>query len=410
MLLDAFFRCPIQELYVALFKFTFVYAHLMHFIATLKQSFLNNITSRQSQYEMVVSSLGAIVGIGLVVWASQFFVGSAGLPFVVASMGAAAVLLYAAPHSPLTQPWPFVGGHLISAAIGVTCAQWVPDLFLASGLAVGLAIYAMHQLNCLHPPGGAAALVAVIGGDQIQALGYLYVLVPVALNVLILGLAAALTRMFITRHQQKNSFIFYHDKDEENDTADATSNTPFSTDDLSNALHEMHTYIDVSIEDLSQIYAHANISAHKRQLSTMTCHDMMRTHLVSVEFGDYLDTTWALMQHHGLKGVPVTNRVRRIIGIITVADFKKEAAKYSEETIEKRLKKLVIRTGELSSNKPEVVGQLMTSSVITLSEGTPVTEAISIFAKNKISHIPIINGEQRLAGMLVRSDIHTRLD
>lgn len=388
-------------------KFTFVYAHLMHFIATLKQSFLNGILPRQSQYEMVVSSLGAIIGITVLAWVSHFFVGSAGLPFVVASMGAAAVLLYAAPHSPLTHPWAFVGGHLISAAVGVTCAQWVPDLFLASGLAVGLAIFAMHQLNCLHPPGGAAALVAVVGGEQIHALGYLYVLIPVALNIAILGLAVALTRSLIARHKKKTPYIFYHDIHEETDTA---SNTLFSRDDLSSALHEMHTYIDVSIEDLNQIYAHANIFSHKRQLGSMTCRDMMRTHLISVEFGDYLDTTWALMQRHGLKGIPVINRAQKVIGIITVTDFKKEASKHSGETIEKRIKEMTRRTGELSSSKPEVVGQLMTSSVISLSESMPVSEAVSIFAENNIDHIPIVNDEQRLSGILLRSDIHIRTD
>jgi len=395
----------IQDTSSTLFKFTLLYAQLMHFIATLKQSFLNGILPRQSQYEMIVSSLGAIVGIALVVWVSQFFVDDTGLPFIVASMGAAAVLLYAAPHSPLTQPWAFVGGHLISATVGVTCAQWVPDLFLASGLAVGLAIFAMHQLNCLHPPGGAAALVAVVGGEQIHDLGYLYVLVPVALNVFILALAVTGTRALIARHQQKSSFIFYNDKQKD---TNAANSTPFSTDDLNSALHEMHAYIDVSIEDLNQIYAHANLFAHKRELGSMTCHDMMQTNIASVEFGDYLDTTWALMQRHGLKGIPVTNRVQRIIGIITVTDFQKEAEKYSGETVEKRLRQIMKRTGALSSNKPEVVGQLMTSPAITLSEATPVTEALSVFAENKISHIPIINDEQRLAGILLRSDIHIR--
>ncbi|MBN4082239.1 HPP family protein [Mariprofundus ferrooxydans] len=388
---------------MALFKFTLLYAHLMHFIATLKEAFLNSILPRQSQYEVFVSSLGAIIGIALVAWGSHFFVGSAGLPFVVASMGAAAVLLYAAPHSPLTHPWAFVGGHLISATVGVTCAQWVPDLFLASGLAVGLAIFAMHQLRCLHPPGGAAALVAVVGGEQIHALGYLYVLIPVALNVAILGLAVALTRSLIARHKKKEPYIFYHDIHED---TDIPNKALFSRDDLNSALHEMHTYIDVSIEDLNQIYAHANIFAHKRQLGAMICSEMMRIHLVSVEFGDYLDTTWALMQRHGLKGMPVINRARRVIGIITITDFKKEAAKYAGETTEKRLKEMTRRTGELSSSKPEVVGQLMTSSVITLSEDTPVTEAVSIFAENNIDHIPIINDEQRLSGILLRSDIH----
>jgi CBS domain-containing membrane protein len=377
----------------------------MQAITTLKKYFIDSLLPRQSQYEILVSSAGAIVGIALVVWVTHFFVNDAGLPFIVASMGAAAVLLYAAPHSPLTQPWAFVGGHLVSAAVGVTCAQWVPNLFLASGLAVGLAIFAMHQLKCLHPPGGAAALVAVVGGAQIHNLGYLYVLVPVGLNVLILALAVAATRMLISLHNQKNPFIFYQDDYVEQSSSDYSA---FSADDLSNALHEMNAYIDVSLEDLNRIYAHASLHSHKRQLGSMTCQELMRTHIASVEFGDYLDDAWSLMQKYALKGIPVTDRAQRIKGIITVTDFEKEASKYAGNNMEERLKTLLKRTGALSSNKPEVVGQLMTSAVMTLSEDTPVTEAVHIFAEKNIGHIPIINAEKRLSGMLLRSDIQSK--
>ena len=374
----------------------------MPFMKTLQQFLLGGTIARQSRYEVVVSSLGAIIGISLVVWVSQQFVGSAGLPFVVASMGAAAVLLYAAPHSPLTQPWSFVGGHLISAMVGVTCAQWVPDLFLASGLAVGIAIFAMHQLNCLHPPGGAAALVAVIGGEQIQALGYLYILVPVGLNVLILGSAVWLTRALLSYRKQEKPLIFYHDDHGE---AAVSSGLSFSMDDLNSALLEMNTYIDVSIEDLNEIYAHASLNAHKRQLGAMLCRDIMSVRVIAVEFGDYLDVTWSLMQQHGIKGLPVTDRAQRIKGMITVTDFEKEAENYPGENLEERLKTVLKRSGELTSHKPEVVGQLMTSPVITLPEDAQVSDAIAIFTENNIGYIPVFNDEHRLSGMLSRSDV-----
>lgn len=358
--------------------------------------------ARQSQYEILVSSLGAMIGIGLVVWVSQYFVGSAGVPFVVASMGAAAVLLYAAPHSPLTQPWSFVGGHLVSAVIGVTCAQWVPDLFLASGLAVGVAIFAMYQLNCLHPPGGAAALVAVIGGEQIQALGYFYVLVPVGLNVLIMGLAVWLTRAFIRYREQEKPLIFY---DEHSEKPARMSALVFSESDLSSALHEMNAFIDVSIEDLNKIYLHASVNAHKRQLGAKLCRDIMSIRVIAVEFGDYLDVTWSLMQQHDLKCLPVTDRAQRIKGIITAADFEKEAEKFPGNNLEERLKSFLERNGGLTSNKPEVVGQLMSSSVISLSEDSVVSDAITIFTENSIGYIPVFNDENRLSGMLSRSDM-----
>ena len=372
--------------------------HFMH----LMEKLLTGLSPRQSQQEIIISSSGAVIGIGLVAWVSYHLIDSTALPFIVASMGAAAVLLYAAPHSPLTRPWSFVGGHLVSAAVGVTCAAWVPDLFLASGLAVGLAIFAMHQLNCLHPPGGAAALVAVIGGDQIHSLGYLYVLIPVGLNVLILGGAVWLTRALLAQRRQTKTFIPYPDTHEE---YELPNTVPFSNDDLNSALQEINTYIDITIEDLNDIYTRATSFAHQRSLGNMECRDIMTRQVVTVEFGDSLKDAWALMQQHNIKSLPVISRVRRVNGIITVSDFKQEAAQFPGETIEERLKTLIQPTSGISSSKAEVVGQLMVSPVITLAEDAHVSEAVSIFTDKGISHIPILNHERRLTGMLSRTDV-----
>lgn len=142
--------------------------------------------------EIISSSLGGFAAIFLIAWGSGWVLAAQDVPFIVASMGAAAVLIFAAPKSTMSQPWPLIAGHLISAAIGVSCAKFIPDLALASAVAVGGAIFCMHLSRCLHPPGGAAALVAVIGGDSIQALGYGYLLAPVGMNVLIILLVAVL--------------------------------------------------------------------------------------------------------------------------------------------------------------------------------------------------------------------------
>ncbi len=368
----------------------------MHLITIIR----NVLAQRQSQHEILISSLGAVVGITLVAWVSYHIVGSDGLPYIVASMGAAAVLLYAAPHSPLTNPWAFVGGHLVSATVGVTCAQWVPDPFLASGLAVGLAIFAMHQLNCLHPPGGAAALVAVIGGEQIHTLGYFYVLEPVGLNVIIMGSAVWFTRLLIAQRRQTETFIPCHDEEHE-----IPDNTPFSDADLHSALQEMDSFIDVSIADLKEIYAHATAFAHKRSLGSICCCDMMTRQVVTVKFDNSLKDAWTLMQKNKIKSLPVIDKERRVTGIITVSDFKKEADQFPGETIEERLKTLIKPASGISSNKAEVVGQLMVTPVMTLPENAHVSEAVAIFTKHGISHIPILNHKQRLAGMLSRTDV-----
>ena len=133
--------------------------------------------------EKWVSGAGGLTGILGVLLVSQAYLGLGGSAGLVASMGASAVLLLAVPHGPLSQPWAVFGGHLVSAVIGVACVKLNVHPLLASALAVALAISAMYYLRCIHPPGGATALTAVVGGDAVHALGFHYVLTPVLLNV-----------------------------------------------------------------------------------------------------------------------------------------------------------------------------------------------------------------------------------
>ena len=142
--------------------------------------------------EKWVSGAGGLTGILGVMLISQTYLGLSGSASLVASMGASAVLLFAVPHGPLSQPWAVAGGHLVSAVIGVACAQLNAQPFIASALAVALAISAMYYLRCIHPPGGATALTAVTGGDAVHALGFHYILSPVLLNVLVILLVAML--------------------------------------------------------------------------------------------------------------------------------------------------------------------------------------------------------------------------
>src|SRR5690606_30220386 len=145
-----------------------------------------------SHLEKWLSALGAFCGIGLIYLATHGVLPLEAACWVVASMGASAVLLFAIPHGALSQPWAVFGGHGLSAVIGVACAQLLPDHPLTPTLAVALAILVMHYGRCLHPPGGATALSAVVGGPAIEALGFGYVLMPVLLNTVLLLLVAVL--------------------------------------------------------------------------------------------------------------------------------------------------------------------------------------------------------------------------
>jgi len=141
--------------------------------------------------EMFWSWVGAVLGIGLLAWVGQRYFSPRDLPLMIGSFGASAVLLYGAPRSPLAQPRNLIGGHAVSALIGVFCWQlFSPWPIVAQALAVATAIALMHLTRTLHPPGGATALIATLGSAEIQRLGFWYVLMPAMLGPLILLLVA----------------------------------------------------------------------------------------------------------------------------------------------------------------------------------------------------------------------------
>ena len=125
---------------------------------------------------------------------------------IIGSFGASAVLIYGAIRSPLAQPRNLIGGHLISAAIGVTTFKLLPEpVWLTSAIAVATSIAIMHATKTLHPPGGATALIAVIGSQKIHDLGYLYLLFPAGVGPLIM-LAVALLVNNIPKNRRYPEF------------------------------------------------------------------------------------------------------------------------------------------------------------------------------------------------------------
>lgn len=143
--------------------------------------------------ELIWSWLGSVIGISLCGLLSSRYFEPRDLTLLIGSFGASAVLVYGAIKSPLAQPRNLLGGHVLSGLVGVACYQLFGEtLWLAAGLAVSLAIVVMLATRTLHPPGGATALIAVVGGDNIHALGFLYVFVPAGLGAMVMLLVALL--------------------------------------------------------------------------------------------------------------------------------------------------------------------------------------------------------------------------
>ena len=148
---------------------------------------------RVSGAEIMWSWIGAFLGIAAVAWVGHLFFEGTDLSLMIGSFGATAVLLYGAVRSPLAQPRNLMGGHILSAIVGVACWKLLYQYpWLAQAMAVATAIALMHVTRTLHPPGGATALIAVIGSAKIHNLGFWYVLMPATVGPLILLVVALL--------------------------------------------------------------------------------------------------------------------------------------------------------------------------------------------------------------------------
>ena len=143
--------------------------------------------------EIVWSWIGAFFGIAAVACIHYHLLDGTDLVMIIGSFGASAVLLYGAIKSPLAQPRNLMGGHVFSALVGVTCYHlFHPYMWLSSAVAVATAIALMHATKTLHPPGGATALIAVIGSEKIHDLGYLYAVIPAGLGAVVMLVVALL--------------------------------------------------------------------------------------------------------------------------------------------------------------------------------------------------------------------------
>lgn len=141
--------------------------------------------------EVLWSWIGSFAGLAAVSLIHYKVLDQTGLMLIIGSFGASAVLIYGAIRSPLAQPRNLLGGHILSALIGVTSFQLLGGQpWLAAAVAVSTAIALMHLTGTLHPPGGATALIAVIGGESVHNLGYLYVLLPTALGAVVMLIIA----------------------------------------------------------------------------------------------------------------------------------------------------------------------------------------------------------------------------
>ena len=358
-----------------------------------------------NQTERLRSCFGMLAGLLITGISTKLMLGSlTNVPMLLAPLGASAVLLFGVPASPLAQPWAAVLGNVISAVVGVTCVHFLGSSITSAAIASSLAVATMFTLRCLHPPGGAVALTAVLGGPVIIGLGYHFVLYPVLINSVLL-LAFALLYNNLTGRPYPS--ISQPDHHSSHGTQDARSidRLGFNPSDLDAVLQKYNQVLDVSRDDLENLFMQTEMHAYRRRFGEITCGDVMSKDIITAEFGTTLEEAWTLLRQHRIKALPIVDIARRVIGIVTLVDFMKNANLDIYDTFDGKMRQLIRRTRSVESNKPEVAGQIMTKTVRTVRQDFHIVELVPLLSDQGLHHIPIVDNEDKLVGMVTQSDL-----
>jgi CBS domain-containing membrane protein len=345
--------------------------------------------------ERLRAVLGAAIGILITGLVCHFVGGEAARawPWLVAPMGASAVLVFAVPASPMAQPWAVIVGNTLSALVGIACVNVLGHSEAAAALAVGGAIGVMFITRSLHPPGGASALLMVLTSMSDPR----FALVPMLLNSVLLVSAGIVFNNASGRRYPHAQLATV--KSEPGAKQGATEA------DLDAVLARYNQVLDISRDDLEALIQQTLAMGVQRKLAEVRCSDIMSREVVTVEFGTSLEDAWALLRERKIKALPVVDRVYRIVGILTMADFMRAAELDLHEGFDVKLRDLIRRSGKTHSDKPEVVGQIMTRRVRVASEHRSLMEMVPLFGSTGHHHIPIIGEGERLVGILTQSDV-----
>ncbi|QHE92806.1 HPP family protein [Pandoraea fibrosis] len=341
--------------------------------------------------ERLRAGIGALCGIaltgGLMLW---MFGPATYIPWLVAPMGASAVLLFGVPASPLAQPWSILGGNLVSAFVGVTCATFIPSPVVAAATAVGVSIALMFTFRCVHPPSGAVALTAVLGGPAVHSLGYGFVLEPIALqSVLLLG--AAIGYHALTGHRYPHAVRAQAPARPVNAAA-----IPVTTADAEKALERRGELFDISAEDLASLLRDTQREAYARRARELTCADVMSAPLAKVQANDDVPAAWRLLQRHGLDALPVVDDDARVIGLLTRHDLHARRA---------RRQRWPGFGAALGTAQRPSVRDLMQGNPKAATTSMPLSELVPLLMAQRHGTLPVLDDAARLVGVVTHAEV-----
>jgi CBS domain-containing membrane protein len=316
----------------------------------------------------------------------------------LAPLGASAVILFTLPHSPLAQPWSVAGGLLLPALVGLACGLGVPSPFLAAALAVGLSVGIMGWLRCIHPPGGAMALVMASHGLQGQDAGT--GLAAVGWNVLAMLIAATAVNNALPSRRYPLCSPPVPQPGQPRPPASGISHP-----DLAAALQEMDTYLDVSEDDLTQVFSRAARHAFNRHV-LLRCAEIMTPPPATLDFATDLNEAWRTLRRHAANA-PARRGPGRAAGGPAepggtfCAMWRRTRGHASAKTSAA----CCAPTPGLHADKPEVVGQIMLTArhgLCSVGQHEGIGVAADILAGEDQALLPVVDERGRLTGVISR--------
>lgn len=345
-----------------------------------------------SAREALRAGLGAALGLfvaGLVMLASGSDL-RLGL-YLIAPFGASSVLLFAAPNSPLAQPWSAVVGNTTGAAVGVLACLLVPDPGLRIALAVGLGIAAMIGLRAVHPPAGAVAMTAAMNPEAIRQLGFWFVLAPVTLGTVLLVALAMVYARLTGRHYPLRQF----DDPGPHGTADppAVERLGLTEAELEGILQSYRQSLNLGVEDLARLIGAAQIQAASHA-SPESAAAIMSRDLVTVTPDTGLDVVADLFARHDFHSVPVVEEGARYMGLICQIDLIRHGRAQAR------------RPGTRGQRRaaPETAAAIMRRNVPLARPDSPLGALLPLLSGPDCDAVPILAGG-RLRGIVTQTDL-----
>lgn len=327
--------------------------------------------------DRLIACLGVLIAICLTGILSGWMVqGSFGVPLLVAMTGASAVLIFLIPASPLAQPWPVLGGNVLSTLVGMLVFQLTNDVMIGAGIAVALAILLMSILRCLHPPGGAAALVAVVAGPGLLEIGYFAAALPVIVNSVLIILLGVLFHRVLGRnypHDAKAAVKNEHKTDDK----PAPLRVGFNETDIEEALKLSGQTYDIAPEDIGRILRQVEQQSLLRNRGTVICSDIMSRDVKVVSVDATKQEARELLLYHNIRTLPVINSEGKLAGIVGLRELHSDAG---------------------------IIADVMRQPAVAQSD-QPVVSLIPFLTDGLNHAVVIIDKDKNIQGLITQTDL-----